>query len=156
MTPSLRLNYPTALRASPATVPGFRLPKVGWEGVPANLDGNTSSTSWVGRCDGKLGWEHVPHAPSHPSFTGRVPTQVCYSPFPPSRIWDAFPPKFHHGKTMEKPCRKPTKIIKKSMNIHQNSLKIEVRRGPGGSWEGSWAHSGPQGCPRDENCAKRA
>ena len=77
-------SYPTALRASPATVPGFRPPKVGWQGVPANLDGNTSSTSWVGRCDGKFGWEHVPHAPSHPSFTGRVPTQVCYSPFPPS------------------------------------------------------------------------
>ena len=41
------------------------------------------------------------------------------------------------------------------MKIHQNSPKIEVRRGPGGSWEGSWAHSGPQGCPMDENDAKR-
>ena len=37
---------PTALRASPATVPGL--------------------------------------TPSHPTFMGRVPTQVCYSPFPPS------------------------------------------------------------------------
>ena len=56
---------------------------------------------------------------------------------------------------MEKPCRKLTKIIKKSMKIHQNSPKIEVRRGPGASWEGSWAHSGAQGCPMDENDAKR-
>ena len=59
-------------------------------------------------------------------------------------------------KTLQKFTEKQTKIIKKSKNIYENSFKIEVRRGPGGSWEGSWAHSGPQGCPMDENGGKRA
>ena len=74
---------PTALRASPATVPGF--------------------------------------TPSHPTFMGRVPTQVCYSPFPPSSIWDAFPPKFHHGKTMEKSTGKTNPNDQK---IDENPQKI--------------------------------
>ncbi len=55
---------------------------------------------------------------------------------------------------VDKIIEKLAKIIKKSMKIHQNSSKNEVRRGPRGSWEGSWGHSGPQGCSRDERCQK--
>ena len=92
---------PTALRASPATVPGFRPPKVGWEGVPANLGGNTSSTSWVGRCDGKLGWEHVPPkfygTCSHPSLLQPLPTQLNMG-----RVPTQVPPWKNDGKILQK------------------------------------------------------
>ena len=49
---------------------------------------------------------------------------------------------------------KRTKIIRKSRKINQISLKIEVWRGPRSSWEGSWGHSGPQGCSRHEKYLK--
>ena len=86
-------------------------------------------------------WAYFPTSlPSH------LPTQL---------VGDMFPPEFGRGKMMEKSVRKPSKIIKKSMKIFEKSLKIEVRESPSGSWEGSWGHSGSQGCFRDEKQSKR-
>ena len=58
--------------------------------------------------------------------------------------------------SVQKNIETPTQIIRKSKKIRQISLKIEVWRGPRASWEGSWGHSGPQGCSRSEKYSKIA
>ena len=65
----------------------------GWEGAVANLGGNMSRKTWVGRCVGDVFPPKFAVAPSYPTCGGRVPTQVCWHTFPPN-FWKSKP---RHG-----------------------------------------------------------
>ena len=103
--------YPTALRASPATVPGFtpslptftgRIPtqlcrntlpphfhgtsshatlKVGWEGAVADLGGNASHESW-----GQLALSQLLRDAFPPKLAG-APSYPAFTGHVPTQVW---------------------------------------------------------------------